>query len=74
MQSVGPTGLQCSVLRLESHGGCHLAPGQMIFHGKNENIWPNPLFPLINIDISELSEGEVWVFGDSSLTVGFPSL
>lgn len=53
--------LLCSVLWL-SHWGCRLTPGRMSFHGRNEDVWPNPLFPPIKMDISELSEGEVWVF------------
>lgn len=47
---------------VKSHWGCRLTPGRMSFHGRNEDVWPNPLFPLIKKDISELSEGEVWVF------------
>lgn len=65
---VGPTGLEESAMHyplVKSHWGCRLTPGQMSFHGRNENVWPNPLFPLIKMDISELSEGEVWVFRDS---------
>lgn len=30
------------------------------FPWRDEHVWPNPLFPLIKMDISELSEGEVW--------------
>lgn len=68
IHSVGPTGLQKSAMLnplVKSHWGCRLTPGQMSFHGRNEDVWPNPLFPLIKMDISELSEGEVWVFRDS---------
>lgn len=50
---------------VKSHRGCRLTPGQMGFHGRNEDVWPNPLFPLIKMDISELSGGEVWVFRHS---------
>lgn len=32
------------------------------FHTENENVWPDPLFAHIKMDISELSGGEVWVF------------
>lgn len=68
LHSVGPIGLQKSAMLnplVKSHWGCRLTPGQMSFHGRNEDVWPNPLFPLIKMDISELSEGEVWVFRDS---------
>lgn len=67
-----------------SHKGCRLTPGQMSFHGRNEDVWPNPLFSLIKMDISELSGGEVWVFRHSrwqwasfphrfNIFCGFPS-
>ena len=57
--------LQCSSLSVRSCWGCRLTPGQMSFHGKNEDVWPNPLFPHIKMDISELSVGEVWFCKDS---------
>lgn len=66
--SVGPTVLQKSVVLnhlVKSHKGCRLTPGQMSFHGRNEDVWPNPLSSLIKMDISELSGGEVWVFRHS---------
>lgn len=43
IQSVGPM-----VLSL-SHQGCRLTPGQTSFHERNEDVSPNPLFPLLKL-------------------------
>lgn len=39
----------CAVLNplVKSHRGCRLTPGQTSFHGRNKDVSPNPLFPLL---------------------------
>ena len=68
---------QISTLKLKVTKGVALTLGQMSFHARSKVVWPNPLFPLINTDISELSEGEVWVFeclADTGLPLSIGSI
>ena len=68
---------QISTLKLKVTKGVALTLGQMSFHARSKVVWPNPLFPLINTDISELSEGEVWVLeclADTGLPLSIGSI